>query len=326
MTEPRCPFCDLDASRVFYRDTLVTGLWDAFPVSAGHALLVPRRHVATWFDATRAEQDALMRAVDVARKAIEESHRPDGFNIGINVGRAAGQTVFHLHVHVIPRYAGDTRNPRGGVRHVIPGKGDYGAAGEDTPPWFGVPHRRPLVRGLDDPFLPHLAGHLARANSVDIAVAFTMFQGLVQLESHLQDVLSRGGRIRYLTGDYLDATDPAALRRLLEIGAAAGGRIDARIFQTGSGRTFHPKAYIARYEGGDGVAFVGSSNVSQAAFGNNAEWNYRVVSSTDTPAFQDVAQGFEELFVHRGYRDSHERVDSGVPAAAGGASQACIRS
>ena len=298
MTEPRCPFCEPDTTRVFYRDPLVTGLWDAFPVSAGHALVVPRRHVSAWFDATREEQEALVRAVAAARDAIEASHRPDGFNIGINVGLAAGQTVFHLHVHVIPRYVGDVPNPRGGVRHVIPGKGNYGVTDQDMPEWFGVPHRRPLVRGLEDPFLPHLTGHLARATAVDIAVAFTMFQGLAQLDPYLQDVLSRGGRIRYLTGDYLDSTDPAALRRLLEIETATGGRIDSRVFQTSAGSTFHPKAYIVRYGSGDGVAFVGSSNVSQAAFGNNAEWNYRVVSSTDAPAFEDVAQGFEELFVH----------------------------
>ena len=298
MTDPRCPFCEPDASRVFYRDPLVTGLWDAFPVSEGHALLVPRRHVAAWFDATREEQDALLRAVTVAREAIEKSHRPDGFNIGINVGLAAGQTVFHLHVHVIPRYSGDVPNPRGGVRHVIPGKGDYGGVGEDTAAWFGVPHRRPLVRGLDDPFLPHLTGHLARADWVDIAVAFTMYQGLAQLDPYLRDILGRGGRIRFLTGDYLDSTDPAALHALLDLKESAGGRLDSRVFQTASGSTFHPKAYIVRYAGGQGVAFVGSSNVSRAAFASNAEWNYRVVSSTDAAAFEDVAQGFEALFVH----------------------------
>ncbi len=298
MTEPLCPFCEPDASRIFYRDPLVIGLWDAFPVSAGHALLVPRRHLAGWFDAAREEQDALIRAVGAARDAIEASHRPDGFNIGINVGLAAGQTVFHLHIHVIPRYAGDVPNPRGGVRHVIPGKGDYSPQHLDMSAWFGVPHRRPLVRGLEDPFLPHLTGHLARATSADIAVAFTMFRGLEHLDPFLQDVLRRGGRIRYLTGDYLESTEPAALRRLLDIRTDTGARIDSRVFQTGSGSTFHPKAYIVRYEGGEGIAFVGSSNVSEAAFGNNAEWNYRIVSSVDARAFQDVAESFEELFTH----------------------------
>jgi diadenosine tetraphosphate (Ap4A) HIT family hydrolase len=101
------------------------GLWDAFPVSPGHALLVPRRHVPSWFDATTAEQVALAKAIADAKTAIELTHRPDGYNIGINCGAAAGQTLFHLHVHLIPRYQGDVAEPRGGVRHVIADKAHY---------------------------------------------------------------------------------------------------------------------------------------------------------------------------------------------------------
>ena len=122
---PPCPFCAPDQARVFHQDDLVLGLWDGFAVSPGHALLVPRRHVAGWFDATSAEQEALTAALGVAKAAIETRHAPDGYNIGINCGAAAGQTVFHLHVHLIPRYAGDVGDPRGGVRHVIPDKANY---------------------------------------------------------------------------------------------------------------------------------------------------------------------------------------------------------
>jgi len=104
----------------------VLGLWDSYPVNPGHALLVPRRHVADWFEASPEEQQALLSGVAIARSAILESHRPDGFNVGINIGDAAGQTVFHLHVHVIPRHEGDVADPRGGVRGVIPGKANYG--------------------------------------------------------------------------------------------------------------------------------------------------------------------------------------------------------
>jgi diadenosine tetraphosphate (Ap4A) HIT family hydrolase len=92
-------------------------------VSPGHALVIPRRHVATWFDASLEEKAELLAAVDAARAAIERTNSPDGYNIGVNVGAAAGQTVFHLHVHVIPRYKGDVKEPRGGVLHVLPGKG-----------------------------------------------------------------------------------------------------------------------------------------------------------------------------------------------------------
>ncbi len=95
------------------------GLWDSFPVSPGHALLVTRRHVADWFSASSDERRALIDDLEVARAVIQAGHSPDGFNIGINIGAAAGQTVPHLHVHLIPRYAGDVDDPRGGVRHVL---------------------------------------------------------------------------------------------------------------------------------------------------------------------------------------------------------------
>jgi diadenosine tetraphosphate (Ap4A) HIT family hydrolase len=128
MSEPGCPFCFPPAERLFHIGKLALGLWDGYPVSDGHALLVPKRHVATWFDATLEEQAELNAAISIARAIILEKYRPDGLNIGINVGEAAGQTIFHLHVHVIPRYHGDVPNPRGGVRHVIPHKGDYPTA------------------------------------------------------------------------------------------------------------------------------------------------------------------------------------------------------
>lgn len=119
------PFLNPDSQRIFYESKLAIGLWDAFPVSPGHALIVPRRVVSTWFEATRGEQIALLDGIDAAKAAVEAEHQPDGYNIGINAGAAAGQTVFHLHVHVIPRYRGDVEDPRGGVRHVIPSKANY---------------------------------------------------------------------------------------------------------------------------------------------------------------------------------------------------------
>jgi diadenosine tetraphosphate (Ap4A) HIT family hydrolase len=129
MPDEPCPFCDLEGlDRVFYRDDVIAVLWDGYAISPGHALIVPRRHVADWFDATPDEQAAILRGLDLARAAVHERYRdpaPDGFNIGINVGAAAGQTVFHLHVHLIPRYAGDVADPRGGVRHIIPAKARY---------------------------------------------------------------------------------------------------------------------------------------------------------------------------------------------------------
>jgi diadenosine tetraphosphate (Ap4A) HIT family hydrolase len=123
MSETPCPFCSPDPSRVFFESDLVVGVWDAFAVSDGHALIVTRRHVASWFDATPAERAAVTDGIAVARESVLRTRAPDGFNIGINVGMAAGQTIPHLHVHVIPRYNGDVPDPRGGVRHVVPGRG-----------------------------------------------------------------------------------------------------------------------------------------------------------------------------------------------------------
>ncbi|MDR3567222.1 MAG: HIT family protein [Syntrophobacteraceae bacterium] len=125
MSAGQCPFCHPDHSRVFYEGNLVIGLWDSFPVSDGHVLLIPRRHVADWFEATPEEQAELMAAIDVARKNILARFSPDGFNLGVNIGEVAGQTIFHLHLHVIPRYRGDVEDPTGGVRNVIPARGNY---------------------------------------------------------------------------------------------------------------------------------------------------------------------------------------------------------
>ena len=100
-------------------------IYDGFPVSKGHVLVIPKRVVAEIFDLNNEEYSSCFNLVKDVKKILEEKFKPDGFNIGINNGEKAGQTVFHAHIHVIPRYSGDVDNPRGGVRHVIPGKGDY---------------------------------------------------------------------------------------------------------------------------------------------------------------------------------------------------------
>ena len=125
MSEKPCPFCNPDRKKVFYEGAEVIGLWDSFPVSPGHALLITKRHIASWFDATPEEQSGLLSAIDITREEILSLYKPDGFNIGINIGEAAGQTIFHLHIHVIPRYRGDVEDPTGGVRCVIPTKANY---------------------------------------------------------------------------------------------------------------------------------------------------------------------------------------------------------
>lgn len=121
----RCPFCAPPDDRILDTSDLAFSLRDGYPVSPGHTLCIPRRHVADWFEATDEERADLMSLVSRARDRLQREIRPDGFNIGINCGRAAGQTVFHLHVHLIPRFEGDVPDPRGGVRWVKPDQARY---------------------------------------------------------------------------------------------------------------------------------------------------------------------------------------------------------
>lgn len=119
------PFLVRPRSEWVASNELAFAIRDRYPVTPGHTLIVPHRLVATWFEATRTEQIAVIELLDVVRAALEAEFHPDGYNVGFNAGEAAGQTVMHMHVHVIPRYKGDADDPRGGVRHVIPGKGNY---------------------------------------------------------------------------------------------------------------------------------------------------------------------------------------------------------
>ena len=129
MPEDGCPFCGV-ASPVLESD-LAVALEDRYPVAPGHLLVVPRRHVAEYFAATPEEKSALWALVEEAKAHLDRTRKPDGYNLGVNVGAAAGQTVFHLHVHVIPRYRGDMSDPAGGVRGVIPGMQSYLREGGD---------------------------------------------------------------------------------------------------------------------------------------------------------------------------------------------------
>lgn len=119
-----CPFCANDRDRSFESE-LSFAIYDAFPVSEGHTLIIPKRHTPGFFDLNAEEQADCMRLLNKVKAYLEDKYRPDGFNVGINVGEAAGQTVPHVHIHLIPRYAGDVPEPRGGVRGVIPHKRSY---------------------------------------------------------------------------------------------------------------------------------------------------------------------------------------------------------
>lgn len=294
-----CPFCDLDPQRVFHEDPYMICLWDGYPVTEGHALVIPRRHVANWFDASRSEQAALMDGIEAARSAIEARHKPDGYNIGINVGEAAGQTVPHLHVHVIPRYRGDVLDPRGGVRYVIPEKANYLSKVQDAGAAAIVPAR--ILGNEANPLLPTLLEELAQATQLDLAVAFVTEAGLEKIENHLVDLIDPSGRygtLRFLTGDYLSVTEPRALRRLLDLSEEYGERALVRVFETDKDLGFHPKAYLIRRDPVSATAFIGSSNLTRHALERGLEWNQRIDGELLDSPLRDVVDEFERLFAH----------------------------
>jgi len=124
VTSDRCIFCHLDRP-ILVETSLSLAFFDGFPVSKGHALVVPRRHVLSIWDLS---VDEYQDAFDLTRRIkdlLQDRFDPQGFNIGVNCGEVAGQSVWHAHIHVIPRYTGDVPAPRGGVRNIFPGKGNY---------------------------------------------------------------------------------------------------------------------------------------------------------------------------------------------------------
>jgi diadenosine tetraphosphate (Ap4A) HIT family hydrolase len=126
MTNLDCVFCDLITRGDFVASNdLAVAFHDAFPLNEKHCLVVPRRHEPDFLALTPEEQAAIWALVPVVRRHIEASGMPDGYNLGVNVGEAAGQTVAHAHLHVIPRRLGDVPDPRGGIRSVIPAKARY---------------------------------------------------------------------------------------------------------------------------------------------------------------------------------------------------------
>ena len=123
--DPNCVFCTLPRDRVRGENVHAVYIRDAYPVSPGHTLILPKRHIASLFEANLAEWIEFMMLLHQAKHELDAELHPDGYNVGINDGAAAGQTVPHLHLHLIPRFQGDREDPRGGIRWIIPEKADY---------------------------------------------------------------------------------------------------------------------------------------------------------------------------------------------------------
>lgn len=319
---PDSPFLDRPESDWVASNALAFALRDAYPVSPGHTLIIPRRLVPTWFEATRDEQLALLELLDVVKAELDRTHQPAGYNIGVNAGPVAGQTVRHLHVHLIPRYPGDVPDPRGGVRGVIPHKQRYDALPSEPP--ARPPHAGDLARdrgalGYTTPselspfaalpdFVPGthegpqllrpLRDAIARAQAIDIVAAFVQPSGLDLIRPELEDALERQTQLRILTGDYLGITSADALRALYELAAEHPRLCAVKVYQVPAGESFHPKAYVF-VRGEHGVAYVGSSNLTRTALTHGIEWNLRLVTTEgaeDRAAFRALRGSFERLW------------------------------
>ncbi len=337
-------FLDLPSSTWVASNDLAFAIRDSYPVTEGHTLVITRRVVATWFDATPAEQRAVLALVDAVKDGLDRSLNPDGYNIGFNAGAAAGQTVPHLHVHVIPRYDGDMDDPRGGVRHVLPTRGNYKRVAADwhRPPGPGTRAHRvePLTTGAPGPRLGDYLGALfQRADEATVVSAFVQNSGLDLLEPKFERFLRHGGRLRLITGDYLHITQADALQRLLDLqsrtsaySAADGsdeeplsGTFDVAVVEAERlRRAFHPKAWVFAWGGNprDGIAYVGSSNLSRSALEHGVEWNLRVERRLDPQAWDRVADAADSLRASsrpldakwlEAYRVRARRAERGLP-------------
>jgi diadenosine tetraphosphate (Ap4A) HIT family hydrolase len=229
------PFLGLPEAEWLCANDLAFAIFDSFPVSPGHVLAITRRVVPTYFDCTAAGQAALMELVGEVKRLLDQREpKPNGYNVGFNSGTAAGQTVPHVHVHVIPRYAGDMPDPRGGVRHVIPEKGNYLAENRDGSEFSATTGERAidlgsgeavsenslpslfsLTTGPDRPLWSRLADRLPGASEIDLLASFVQTSGLDHVGDGLFSAIAAGARIRLLVGDYLGITSPDALTTLL---------------------------------------------------------------------------------------------------------------
>jgi superfamily II DNA or RNA helicase/diadenosine tetraphosphate (Ap4A) HIT family hydrolase/SOS-response transcriptional repressor LexA len=304
MSHYESPFLAVPASDWLCSNDLAFAIFDGFPVSPGHVLVTTRRIVETWFDATEKEQAALMALVKEAKRLldIQLSPKPDGYNIGFNSGGAAGQTVPHVHIHVIPRYLGDMPDPRGGVRHVIPDKGNYLVSKSAK---SANNHSLTLATGHPHTALwKNIGQRVSAAAEVDLLASFIQPSGLDLIQAAIFSALRSEARIRILVGDYLYITSADALRRLIGWMSLADDirenhPLEVRLAEISKlpskPDSFHPKAWRIVDSSG-GLLVVGSSNLSKAALETGVEWNLISQTTGSEPIDLALAHAFSDLW------------------------------
>ncbi len=303
----KSPFLCVSPEDWIASNELAFAIFDGFPVAPGHSLVVTKRLVATWFDARADEQAALMELVNVVKQKLDETlqPKPDGYNVGFNAGSAAGQTVDHVHIHVIPRYRGDVADPRGGVRHVIPSKANYLVEQSDAPAADSPENDAYLSVGHpQSPLWEHLAWRIAGAKSVDVLVSFVQSSGLDVIEERLFDAIRNQAVVRILVSDYLFISDPKALRTLLgwcELVAeeSSSPQLSVKLIETAKlpsrPASFHPKAWRIVEEYRDFIS-VGSSNLSKPALLTGVEWNLLSTTNAKESSHAQFSEQFDLLW------------------------------
>ncbi|MEM6742962.1 MAG: DEAD/DEAH box helicase family protein, partial [Pseudomonadota bacterium] len=236
----------------------------------GTVVLAPRRHVARWRDLSEDERHAVLAPLTTAQDRLETGKGPA--EVGFD------ETSGHFRIVVSP-----AREPQAAANQGPPASNDAGAGGHAG--------GAALIAGPENPLHRDLVPLVDRAEAIDVAISFVLASGARLLAPHLQDMLDRGGRLRLLTGDYLDVTEPDALRLL---GDLTGDR-ELRLFEAGA-TAFHLKSWLFRFDDGTRAVVVGSSNLSRSALSEGVEWNLRLFGGADAPALADAEARFEALF------------------------------
>ena len=310
------PFLDIQPEKWLSSNEFAFAVLDGFPVTPGHTLVLTKRVVPTWFDASPAEQAALMSLVNDVKQHLDATLRPkpDGYNVGFNAGEAAGQTVMHVHIHVIPRHTGDVPDPRGGVRHVIPSKGNYQLDGAAKPEKM-IP--RNLTNTSEAASLSLSTGYpnsrlwdeisyrMIGAKLVDILASFVQNSGLDVIEQRLFQLLRNQTAVRIMVSDYLSISDPGSLKRLCDWkDLIAGdveyaGELNVRLVEIAKlpdkPQSFHPKSWRIIDSHLSFIA-VGSSNLSRPALETGVEWNLLSTTSHELAAHNDFANEYNALW------------------------------
>ena len=304
MNPTESPFLAVPASSWLCSNALAFAIFDGFPVSPGHVLVTTRNIVETWFDATDEEQTALMDLVKETKRLLDIQlfPKPDGYNVGFNSGGAAGQTVPHVHIHVIPRYLGDMPDPRGGVRHVIPEKGNYLTTKTAKPE--NQPHLTLTTGHPHSPLWKSIGHRVSSAAEVDLLASFIQPSGLDLIQISIFSALRAGARIRVLVGDYLYITSAEALRRLIgwmslaeeiEENSSLEVRLAEIVTLQSKPDSFHPKSWRIVDSSG-GLIVVGSSNLSKAALVTGVEWNLIGQTTGAGSIDLELANAFTDLW------------------------------